>query len=274
MEFEIKNGFLRKYIGNDSVVIIPDGVTEIDSYAFGGRDDILEITLPESVVKVWSYAFAECKGLEKVNVLGSPIIGEGAFYRCVNLKELNAPRNLKGFNQGAFAGCYNLVSPELSGKTFELYTLNRNRSLEEISYLRDSDISKVKYSWEEYKKITAETLNYVLIYSTDHCDELLGPETPEVEEHNTPIIDNIIVVKDGHFVGCALEKKYFGDIHNKSDRQDRLVLLKPSNTSVSILSASGANLPHCAYVYVDAFFRRCDNPNGWVGIANSIHKVK
>ena len=124
MEFEIKNGFLRKYIGNDSVVVIPDGVTEIYSYAFWGRDDILEITLPESVVKVWSSAFAECKGLEKVNVLGSPIIGEGAFYRCVNLKELNVPRNLKGFNQGAFAGCYNLVSPELSGKTFELYTLN------------------------------------------------------------------------------------------------------------------------------------------------------
>ena len=146
MKFEIKNVFLKKYIGNDPVVVIPNGITEIDSYAFCGRDDILEITLPESVVKVWSYAFAECKGLEKNNVLGSPIMGEGAFYRCVKLKELNTPRNLKGFNQGAFAGCYNLVSPELSGKTFELYTLNGNRSLEEISYLRNYDISKVKYS--------------------------------------------------------------------------------------------------------------------------------
>ncbi len=32
--------------------------------------------------------------------------------------------------------------------------------------------------------------------------------------------------------------------------------------------------PHCAYVYVDAFFRRCDDPNGWIGKVNSIHKVK
>jgi len=274
MEFEIKNGFLRKYIGNDPVVVIPNGVTEIDSYAFWGRDDILEITLPESVVKVWSYAFAECKGLEKVNILGTPIIGEGAFYRCVNLKVLNVPRSLNEFKQGAFAGCPNLESTELSNKTFKLYTLITNRPLEAISYLGDADISKEMYSWDEYKKITAETLNYVLIYSTDHCDELLGPEPPEIEEENTPIIDDIIVVKDRHFVGCALEKKYFGDIHNKSDRQDRLVLLKPCNTSVSILSASGANLPHCAYVYVDAFFRRCDNPNGWIGRVNSIHRLK
>ena len=117
-------------------------------------------------------------------------------------------------------------------------------------------------------------MNYVLIYSTDHCDELLGPEIPEIEEENTPIIDDIIVVKDGHFVGCALEKKYFGDIHSKSVRQDKLVLLKPSNTSVSILSASGANLPHCAYVYVDAFFRRRDDPTKWIGKVNFIHKVK
>ena len=63
MEFEINNGFLIKYIGNDPVVVIPNGVTEIDSYAFCGRDDILEITLPESGVKVWSYAFAGCPNL-------------------------------------------------------------------------------------------------------------------------------------------------------------------------------------------------------------------
>ena len=273
MAFEIKNGCLKKYMGNDTIVVIPDEVNEIDIYAFSGREDISEITIPQSVIKIWSYAFAECKGLRMVNILGNTLVEEGAFYRCENLKELNAPKNLE-YKQGAFAGCPNLESVGLSDHRFELYTLNDNRPLDEISYLKDTDIAKESYSWEEYKKILDETLNYVLIYSTDHCDELLGPETPEIEEANTPIIDDIIVVKDGHFVGCALEKEYFGDIHNKSERQDRLVLLKPSNGSVSILSASGANLAHYAYVYVEAFFRRCDDPKGWIDRVNSIHKLK
>jgi len=271
MEFEIKNGILRKYMGFGPNVVIPAGVTEIDTYAFKGRTDIAEVTLPESVVEVWSYAFAECKGLETVNISGNSVLGKGAFYRCENLKVLNAPRNLE-FKQGAFAGCPNLESSELSDKTFELYTLKDDRPLDEISYLREDDIAKESYSWEEYKMIVAETLNYVLIYSTDHCDELLGPETPEVEEHNTPIIDDIIVVKDGHFVGCALKKEYVGSRNNQNELRNT-VLLKLGDTSVSINAAIG-NLPHYAHVYVDAFFRRCDEPNGWIGRVNSIHRVK
>jgi len=59
-DFEIKNGKLIKYHGNDKEVMIPDSVTSIGNYAF-----------------------EDCSGLKSVRMTG---IGENAFYNCKNLK--------------------------------------------------------------------------------------------------------------------------------------------------------------------------------------------
>ncbi len=62
-------------------VIIPDGVTAIESYAFAGMIELEEVVLPKSLVK----------------------IGMGAFYGCKNLKNVNL-ENVKFINKDAFSG--------------------------------------------------------------------------------------------------------------------------------------------------------------------------
>ncbi len=90
-DFEIdEKGVLTDYNGNDSDVVIPDGVTAIESYAFAGCDTITSVIIPKSVKKIKGFAFHGCKRLTSVLIPGNVIsIGERAFGECHNLTNKN-----------------------------------------------------------------------------------------------------------------------------------------------------------------------------------------
>lgn len=85
-DFLITDGVLLKYLGDAPVVIIPDGVREIGSYAFKDKTRITDITFP--------------KGLE--------CICEHSFERCINITSLIFPSSLKKIGNAAFLRCYSL----------------------------------------------------------------------------------------------------------------------------------------------------------------------
>ena len=62
-DFEIENGVLKEYKGTDSEVTIPDSVTEIGSYAFYGCTSLTSITIPDSVTVIGDGAFENCESL-------------------------------------------------------------------------------------------------------------------------------------------------------------------------------------------------------------------
>ena len=47
---------------------IPEGVTEIDDYAFEDCDELVGITLPKSIKIVGQHIFRWCDSLEKIKV--------------------------------------------------------------------------------------------------------------------------------------------------------------------------------------------------------------
>jgi len=51
-DFEIKNGKLIKYHGNDKEVIIPDDVTIIESEAFRDCKSLISVMIPDSVKSI------------------------------------------------------------------------------------------------------------------------------------------------------------------------------------------------------------------------------
>lgn len=62
-DFEIdEKGVLTDYNGNDSDVVIPDGVTAIGSYAFAGCDTIMSVIIPKSVKKLKDLPSMDVKG--------------------------------------------------------------------------------------------------------------------------------------------------------------------------------------------------------------------
>ena len=133
------DGFLLEVIlGNDTVVVIPDGVTSIYEDAFYDCSLITSVTIPDSVVSVDSSTFYNCKSLQSINVssdndiyksvdglllskdgkvlIACPrgrkrvvipdsvtSIGDNAFYACDSLTSVTIPDSVTSIGYWAFA---------------------------------------------------------------------------------------------------------------------------------------------------------------------------
>ena len=112
--FYIKNNVLIEYLGKDSNVEIPEGITEIGNKSFNNNKVLTSITIPNNVIKIGDCAFQYCENLSTVNMSNSVIeIGKNAFNRCSKLYELNLSNNLKTIGKGAFCCCRNIKSLNL-----------------------------------------------------------------------------------------------------------------------------------------------------------------
>ena len=142
--FEISNGVLIKYHGDQAVVHVPDGVVRIGEGAFtkpvtflgyggpppmcswGGMETsetnvgtheelcgfefIREIYLPASVETIGAHAFQSCVNLEYIH-LPSRLrsIGTHAFARCHSLKQIEVPKDTMIEYQAFFMSRTNVI---------------------------------------------------------------------------------------------------------------------------------------------------------------------
>lgn len=97
--------------------VIPDDINAIGDYAFYGKSNLSEITLPSSVEIIGKFSFSNCKNLASIHLtnvknikdsalenctalitIDMPkveIIDDQAFYNCESLKELTLPSTIK-----------------------------------------------------------------------------------------------------------------------------------------------------------------------------------
>lgn len=106
---------LMGYTGNAKHLEVPDSyegheVRYVAAYAFGGHYSLLEsIVLPDSVVSIDEYAFANSPALKKVKLPAKlESIGRGAFSLCPKLKDIVLPESLKVIDDESFYGCIRL----------------------------------------------------------------------------------------------------------------------------------------------------------------------
>lgn len=143
MEFEIENGKLKKYHGDNEIIKIPDGVKEIGALAFCRCESAKEIIIPDSVSKIGDFAFSSCRlksvvipdsvtelgweafsecGILKSVVLGKNItkLGDSAFKQCYALDHLELPEGLEKVSCSAFEECYSLSTAWVNGIEYHL----------------------------------------------------------------------------------------------------------------------------------------------------------
>ncbi len=98
------DGALVQYMGDDTEVIVPEGVTRIGT-AFSGRKDITKIVLPDGLLYISKNAFKGCSGLTEIIIPDTVLeIEYRAFDGCSNINELVIPDSVVKIHNEAFAG--------------------------------------------------------------------------------------------------------------------------------------------------------------------------
>lgn len=70
-------------------LIIPEGVLQIDAFAYADEREITSVKLPTGLLKVGAHAFYNCRSLCKITLGRSDTdIGDGAFKNCERLNQI------------------------------------------------------------------------------------------------------------------------------------------------------------------------------------------
>jgi lipopolysaccharide export system protein LptA len=86
-------------------------VREIDRWAFADCNNLVSVTLPNTITAIRGYAFAYSRNLVSVNIPGTvTTIAEEAFAACENLASITLPSGLTSIGNSAFYYCRSLTS--------------------------------------------------------------------------------------------------------------------------------------------------------------------
>ena len=123
---------LISYIGNATDIVVPSGVTSINSYAFFRCSSLTSIEIPGSVESIGESAFYDCTNLTSITFIEESLltsIGESAFYDCYNLTSV--------YYTGTASDWSNIVISD-SGNTYltyaTIYYYSETEPLEEGNY--------------------------------------------------------------------------------------------------------------------------------------------
>ena len=118
-QYEVNNNgevTIIKYIGTDTDVNIPskiDGkpVTSIGDSSFYNYNDLISVTIPDSVTSIGDSAFIYCTGLTSVTMADSVTsIGNFAFGHCWSLTNISMSNSLTSIGEYAFCECWSLTN--------------------------------------------------------------------------------------------------------------------------------------------------------------------
>jgi len=101
------------YLSGEKIVdlVIPEGVANINSYAFSDCSSLTSVTIPDSVTNIGYAAFDGCRSLTSVTIGNSVTsIGIAAFYGCSSLASVTIPDSVTGIRDSAFRSCSSLAS--------------------------------------------------------------------------------------------------------------------------------------------------------------------
>ena len=102
-DYPVVNGVLLDYLGQDTEMTIPEGVTSIGDYSLAWRNGVTRVTIPEGVTSIGSYAFYQCKDLTEITIPDSVTsIGSCAFCNCFSLRKVTIPASVQRIDANAF----------------------------------------------------------------------------------------------------------------------------------------------------------------------------
>lgn len=125
-------------------------VTAIDQEAFYACENLVSVTIPNSVTSIGLAAFASCTRLKSVTLSNSlKIIGRYAFSDCKSLRTITIPNSVTTIEDYAFQGCSNLTTASVpkTVKTIGIDVFNKCPKLNSTSSskIKTAYFNRIKY---------------------------------------------------------------------------------------------------------------------------------
>lgn len=122
-------------------ITIPEGIEEIEAYAFMGIKGLKIVNLPSTLKAIYSKAFAFCEDLKQINCSSPTVkVCDGVFLDCQNIENINIAMNLN--NEGllrVFNG-EDIESIPKSLKTFRLGEICNGKAFSRTYTLADNPL--------------------------------------------------------------------------------------------------------------------------------------
>ena len=161
----------QHYLGDDTItkVVIPEGVTTINSYAFANLTALEEVVVPSTLTKIGLGAFYNCTSLKKIsstkpdNANNIKFINQKAFYNCA-LSEINL-QSVVAIGNYTFENCkLNYIELPETAQSLGIGAFYNNDNLTSVQF----NASKIKigsYAFAECEKLESIDINSVVLSS-------------------------------------------------------------------------------------------------------------
>ncbi len=151
-----KTKLIKYPVGNKSQeYVIPETVTSVDMFAFGGCTNLISVKIPQSVTDIGNFAFSDCGGLKEIVFPHSVTsIGNGAFVWCDSLESVVLPSSLTGIESDTFVSCKSLKTVIIPDTVTSIGTdaFASCESLESVT-IPESVISIAKGAFDQCNKL-------------------------------------------------------------------------------------------------------------------------
>ena len=164
--------YLCKNMNNLLSITIPNSVTSIGKGAFFGCSSLSSITIPNSVTSIGEYAFYDCSSLASV-IIGNSVksIGNDAFYNCSFLTTITIPNSVTSIGNYVFSSCSSLTSVTIP---------NNVTSIGEYAFYNCSSLTSITLTAPTMEAFCHGTANQLIDLEIYRNIQIDGNEVTEI----------------------------------------------------------------------------------------------
>lgn len=203
-EFEINNSTIVRYLGNRNIVVIPSGITTIDSNAFSNNKTIEKVFLSDELLFLGDSVFDECVNLKFVDFgFSLQIIGNHAFRKCRSLTKIQLPASVKEIGIDAFGYCELLENVVFDGIPQNIIGCPFN----ETKFFKDKKNWYHKGLYVGKCLVGSELLKPILEFNIKEGTSCIGSVFGK-NVFGITIPESVLYISDYTFEKCKLDKIY------------------------------------------------------------------
>lgn len=149
------------YCSSLKKIVIPDGPTTMESYAFTSCLALEEITLPSTLTALSDSAFANCQSLKSINIPSKiTVIPRDAFRDCASLGSIELHDGITSIGYDAFSGCSSLDIKKLPKALTSIgQRAFYNSGIVSLNWSGTNTVNIAKEAFAQSKKLESVTLS-------------------------------------------------------------------------------------------------------------------